>query len=227
MFFDVVPNRKSPPTILIRQSYREGGKVKKRTLANITKLPPDTVEKIRGILRGADPADAPAALEARRPSLPAGDGGLHIGVAARTAGEHGRGSALRNHGLAARAPAEDREGAGGEAFGRGKPRSLRFDLGLELQPDLLAGQSRLLARRQDGAAANRVRAAVRRRRAAGRRRGVPRERVRPVRRGRTGRQALRPLRTEAGGVRRRPGHGGAGARPRGARAERLRLDLRP
>ncbi len=43
MFVDVVPNRNSRPTILIRQAYREGGKAKKRTLANITKLPPDAV----------------------------------------------------------------------------------------------------------------------------------------------------------------------------------------
>ena len=63
MFVDVVPNRNSRPTILIRQAYREGGKARKRTLANITKLPPDAVEKIRKILRGADPADAPAELE--------------------------------------------------------------------------------------------------------------------------------------------------------------------
>ncbi len=63
MFVDVVPNRKSPPTILIRQSCREGGKVRKRTLANITKLSPDTVEKIREIMRGAVLADAPAKLE--------------------------------------------------------------------------------------------------------------------------------------------------------------------
>ncbi len=63
MFVDVVPNRNSRPTILIRQAYREGGKAKKRTLANITKLPPDAVEKIRKILSGADPADAPAKLE--------------------------------------------------------------------------------------------------------------------------------------------------------------------
>ena len=63
MFVDVVPNRNSRPTILIRHAYREGGKAKKRTLANITKLPPDTVEKIRKILRGADPADAPVKLE--------------------------------------------------------------------------------------------------------------------------------------------------------------------
>ena len=54
MFVDVVPNRNSRPTILIRQAYREGGKARKRTLANITKLPPDAVEKIRKILSGAD-----------------------------------------------------------------------------------------------------------------------------------------------------------------------------
>ena len=63
MFVHVIPNRRSPPAILIRQSYREGGKVKKRTLANISKLPPDAVEKIREILRGAALADAPAKLE--------------------------------------------------------------------------------------------------------------------------------------------------------------------
>ena len=40
MFIDTIPNRGSRPTILIRHSYREGRKVKKRTLANITHLPP-------------------------------------------------------------------------------------------------------------------------------------------------------------------------------------------
>ena len=59
MFIDVVPNRKSRPTILIRQSYREGGKVKKRTFANITNLPPEMIEKIRAVLQGAVLADAP------------------------------------------------------------------------------------------------------------------------------------------------------------------------
>ena len=57
------PTANSRPTILIRQAYREGGKAKKRTLSNITKLPPETVEKIREVLRGADIADAPAKLE--------------------------------------------------------------------------------------------------------------------------------------------------------------------
>jgi hypothetical protein len=32
----VIPNRGSPPAILLRESYREGGKVKKRTLCNLT-----------------------------------------------------------------------------------------------------------------------------------------------------------------------------------------------
>jgi hypothetical protein len=43
MFIDIVPNRNSPPAILLREGYREGGKVKKRTLANLSKpylLPP-------------------------------------------------------------------------------------------------------------------------------------------------------------------------------------------
>ena len=39
MYIDRVPNRTSPPAILIRESYREDGKVRKRTLANITNLP--------------------------------------------------------------------------------------------------------------------------------------------------------------------------------------------
>ena len=64
MFIDTVPNRKSLPTILIRHSYREGGKVKKHTLANITKLPPEIIEKIRKILRGAVLAMRPPSLKA-------------------------------------------------------------------------------------------------------------------------------------------------------------------
>ena len=59
MFIDTIPNRGSRPTILIRHSYREGRRVMKRTLANITHLPPETVEKIRAVLKGAVLADAP------------------------------------------------------------------------------------------------------------------------------------------------------------------------
>jgi len=52
MHIDVVPNRNSNPAYLLRESYREGGKVKKRTLANLSSLPIEQIERIRQILRG-------------------------------------------------------------------------------------------------------------------------------------------------------------------------------
>ena len=58
MYIDRVPNRTSPPAILIRESYREDGKVRKRTLANITNLPPGLVEGIRGLLKGGTVSSA-------------------------------------------------------------------------------------------------------------------------------------------------------------------------
>jgi transposase len=56
---------------LLRRSYREGGKVKKETLANLSHLPPELVELIRGALRGRRYVDAEAAFAIER-SLPAG-----------------------------------------------------------------------------------------------------------------------------------------------------------
>jgi transposase len=53
MYIEVVPNRNSRPCILLRESYRNNGKVCKRTLANLSKLPPDTLEAMRSLLRGA------------------------------------------------------------------------------------------------------------------------------------------------------------------------------
>ena len=52
MYIDTVPNRKSPPAILLRESYRKDGKVKKRTLANLSKLPKELIELIRQALAG-------------------------------------------------------------------------------------------------------------------------------------------------------------------------------
>jgi len=52
MYIDVVPNRDSPPCVLLRESYREAGKVCKRTLANLSKLPSETVEALRSLLKG-------------------------------------------------------------------------------------------------------------------------------------------------------------------------------
>jgi hypothetical protein len=52
MFIATIPNRNSPPAILLRESYREAGKVKTRTLANLSKLPPEAIEAVRCTLKG-------------------------------------------------------------------------------------------------------------------------------------------------------------------------------
>ena len=52
MYIDVVPNRRSPPAILLRESVREGTRVRKRTIANLSALPIDQVEMIRRVLKG-------------------------------------------------------------------------------------------------------------------------------------------------------------------------------
>ena len=52
MHIDIVPNRASTPTILLRESYRDGNNVKKRTIGNISSLSMDKVELIRQVLRG-------------------------------------------------------------------------------------------------------------------------------------------------------------------------------
>jgi len=52
MYIDTVPNRNSPPAVLLRESYREGGRTKKRTLGNLSALPPEAIEAVRATLRG-------------------------------------------------------------------------------------------------------------------------------------------------------------------------------
>jgi hypothetical protein len=52
MFIDVVPNRNSPPAVLLREGWREGKRVRKRTLANLSSLPMDQIELLRRVLRG-------------------------------------------------------------------------------------------------------------------------------------------------------------------------------
>ena len=52
MFVSVVPNRQSPPAILLREGYRENGKVKMRTLANLSKWKLERIEALRRVLKG-------------------------------------------------------------------------------------------------------------------------------------------------------------------------------
>src|SRR5712692_2424150 len=52
MHVDAVPNRGSRPAYLLRESFREGAKVRKRTLANLSSLPDEQIFAIRAVLRG-------------------------------------------------------------------------------------------------------------------------------------------------------------------------------
>jgi hypothetical protein len=65
MFVTTVPNRGSPPAVLLRESYREDGKVKSRTLANLSDWPNEKVQTLRAALRGDK-------------LVPAGEGGFEI-----------------------------------------------------------------------------------------------------------------------------------------------------
>src|SRR6202035_4630993 len=72
MYVVKVPNRGSPPAILLRESYREAGKVKNRTLANLSSWPEAKVEALARVLKGQPPAAAlDGAFEITR-SLPHG-----------------------------------------------------------------------------------------------------------------------------------------------------------
>jgi len=61
MYIAVVPNRNSPPAILLRESFRERGKVKNRTLANLSQWPPAQVEALRQVLKGHTQVGPPLA----------------------------------------------------------------------------------------------------------------------------------------------------------------------
>jgi transposase len=61
MHIDAVPNREARPTYLLRESFREGKRVRKRTLANLSALSDEQIEAIRRVLRG-ETLCAPAAL---------------------------------------------------------------------------------------------------------------------------------------------------------------------
>jgi len=72
MYIESVPNRTSPPAILLRESYRENGKVKKRTLANLTDWPREIVEGLRALLKGGKVIPAEREAVSVRRSLPHG-----------------------------------------------------------------------------------------------------------------------------------------------------------
>src|SRR5437899_12070008 len=82
MYVTVVPNRGSPPAILLRETYREGGTVKNRTLANLTRWKPEKIAALRAVLREETLRPAGDGFEILR-SLPHGHVAAALGTARR------------------------------------------------------------------------------------------------------------------------------------------------
>src|SRR5215467_6738197 len=79
MYVATIPNRSSRPAILLRESYRDGDRVKNRTLANLSDWAPQRVEALRAALRG-DKLVPAESLEVLR-SLPHGHVAAALGMA--------------------------------------------------------------------------------------------------------------------------------------------------
>lgn len=82
MYVAVVPNRDSPPAVLLGESYREGDRVKNRTLTNLSKWSPEKIEALRAVLRGDRLVPAGEGLEIVR-ALPYGHVAAALGIARR------------------------------------------------------------------------------------------------------------------------------------------------
>jgi hypothetical protein len=82
MYVTVVPNRGSPPAILLRETYRDAGKVKNRTLANLSKWKPEKIAALRAVLRDEQLLPAGKDFEIVR-SLPHGHIAAALGIARR------------------------------------------------------------------------------------------------------------------------------------------------
>jgi Transposase DDE domain len=80
MYVACVPNRTSPPAYLLREGYREGSKVKSRTLANLSHWPLAKIERLRRVLRDEVLPDANDGLSMLR-SLPHGHVAAALGMA--------------------------------------------------------------------------------------------------------------------------------------------------
>src|SRR6267154_1215034 len=71
MYVATIPNRGSPPAILLRESYREDGKTKNRTLANLSDWPHERITQLSAVLRGERLLPAAEAVQIVR-ALPHG-----------------------------------------------------------------------------------------------------------------------------------------------------------
>jgi transposase len=82
MYVAVVPNRNSPPAILLRESFREHGKVHNRTIANLSHWPSAQIEALRQVLKGEAPSTSSSAFDIIR-SRPHGHAAAVLSTIAR------------------------------------------------------------------------------------------------------------------------------------------------
>src|SRR6516225_8865710 len=83
MYIDIVPNRNSPPAVLLRESSRVGNKIIKRTLANLSDWPLAQVDSLRRVLKGESLVSFSDALQIER-SLPHGHVAAALGTLRRS-----------------------------------------------------------------------------------------------------------------------------------------------
>ena len=84
MYIESVPNRNSPPAILLRESYRDGGKVRKRTLLNLSDWPAELVAGFRALLKGGTVIPAGQEVLTVIRSLPHGHVAAVLGTLRKT-----------------------------------------------------------------------------------------------------------------------------------------------
>jgi hypothetical protein len=80
MFIDVVPNGRSAPAVLLRESWREGKRVRKRTIANLGPLPPAMIDGLRVLLAGGTVVARPEEMFEIQRALPHGHVAAVIGM---------------------------------------------------------------------------------------------------------------------------------------------------
>jgi hypothetical protein len=88
MYVEAVPNRDSPPAILLRESYREDGKVRKRTLANLSALSAEVIEGLKVLLRGGVAVPSTEEVFVVERSLPHGHVAAVLGAARGVGAAH-------------------------------------------------------------------------------------------------------------------------------------------
>ncbi len=81
MYIESVPNRDSPPAVLLRESFRQDGKVRKRTLANLSCLPAEVIEGLKVLLRGGVAVPSAESVFTVERSVPHGHVAAVLGAA--------------------------------------------------------------------------------------------------------------------------------------------------